>query len=235
MRWWFQTTPWILVKGWVADHATSGAPCLTTKGFCRDSSASHRSLILSSSRGWNMVELFSWDSEINLEAQLLGFTENEKQLNLVSSKRPIMSDMKYLLVKHSLCSLILKAEKVSEIVIVSLKHFRIFLCTISVNVFLPRILHATGHCIQNRRQKHVACKMQRQKHVDGDCAKARRNDLSLGCGHREVSSVLFGDYFDAGSSQCHGSALCTASGEFDSCLECMIFCLTVLPALKSNS
>ena len=63
--------------------------------------------------------------------------------------------------------------------------------------------------------------------MDGDCAKARRNDLSLGCGHREVSSVLFGDYFDDGSSQCHGSARCTASGEFDSCSECMIFCLTV--------
>lgn len=70
--------------------------------------------------------------------------------------------------------------------------------------------------------------------MDGDCAKARRNDLSLGCGHREVSSVLVGDYFDDGSSQCHGSARCTASGEFDSCLESMIFCLTVLPALKSN-
>ena len=71
--------------------------------------------------------------------------------------------------------------------------------------------------------------------MDGDCAKACRNDLSLGCGHREVFSVLFGDYFDDGSSQCHGSARCTASGEFDSCLECMIFCLTVLAALKSNS
>ena len=136
-----------------------------------------------------------------------------------------MSDMKYLLVKYSLCSLLSKAEKVSETVIVSPKHFRIFLCTISIQAF----------CLVFCMPWAIAFKIGGRNTWMEIAQKLVATDLSLGCGHREVSSVLFGDYFDDGSSQRHGSARCTASGEFDSCLECMIFCLTVLPALKSNS
>ena len=98
----------------------------------------------------------------------------------------IMFGMKHLLVKYSLCSLIWKEEKVSEVVIVTPKHFRTYL-----------------HCSQNPRQKRM----------DGDSAKASCNALSLCCGNRESSSVFFGDYLDDGSSHCNGAALCTASGE----------------------
>ena len=109
-----------------------------------------------------------------------------------------MSGVKHLLVKYSLCSLIWKAKKVLEVVIVNPKQSEHF-----GNARFPSKRSASDfvcHCMHNRRQKR---------------AIARRNDLSLCCGQREVSSVLFGDYLDDGSSQCHGAALCTASGDSD--------------------
>ena len=118
----------------------------------------------------------------------------------------ILSGMKHLLVKYSLCHLIWKAEKVSEVVIVTPRHFRTCL-----------------HFSQTPRQKRV----------DGDSAKASCNALSLCRGNRESSSVLFGDYLDDGSNQCNGAALCTASGESGFVWRAlMILCLTLLRALK---
>ena len=109
-------------------------------------------------------------------------------LEEVAPNDRIMSGMKHLLVKYSLCRLIWKAEKVSEVVvIVTPKHFRTCL-----------------HCSQNPRQKRM----------DGDSAKASCNALSFCCRNWESSSILFGDYFDDGSNQCNGATLCSASGEF---------------------